>query len=179
MWDWLNYFDGFWGATGEYGLAALSWGVLLGGVAFGLVGVVIPVVPGAFVLLLAAVVFNLLTPGWLSWWSIGGLAALAVLDQLADFAGTAVGTKWFGGTKWGIIGAIAGGLVGLFFGPFGLILGPVAGAVVFELAWAKRHPREAARSGLGAGVGFGLSMAGRLAVCLLMIGVVAVDLALG
>ncbi|EDY85171.1 conserved hypothetical protein [Verrucomicrobiia bacterium DG1235] len=145
----------------------------------GLVGVVIPVIPGAIVMLVGALVFNFLTPGWLNWWSIGGLAVLMILDRVADFAGTAAGTRMFGGTKWGIFGAVVGGLVGLFFGPLGLILGPVAGAILFELVWAKRHPREAARSGVGAGVGFGLSMLGRLVICLIMMAVIAIDLAIG
>lgn len=178
MWDWLSDSEGLWAAAGEYSLAALSWTILAISAAMGLVGVVVPVIPGAIVLFVGALLFNWLTPGWLSWWTIGALALLVVLDRVADFAGTAAGTKWFGGTKWGILGALVGGVFGLFFGLFGLILGPVAGAVVFELIWAKRHPREAARSGIGAGVGFGLSMAGRLLICLVMLAAITVDLAL-
>lgn len=165
-----------WSVAGAYGLATLSWLLLICSMALGLVGVVIPVIPGAIVMLIGAIVFNFLTPGWLNWWSILVLAGLVILDRVADFAGTAAGTKWFGGTKWGIFGAVVGGLVGLFFGPFGLILGPVAGAILFELVWAKRHPKEAAKSGVGAGVGFGLSMAGRFVICLIMMAVVGVDL---
>lgn len=178
MWDWIKDLDEMGAAAGSYGLAALSWGILLCSVAMGFVGVVIPVIPGAIVLWVGALAFHLLSPGWLSWWGLGGLAVLVVLDRIADFAGTAAGTKMFGGTKWGIFGAIAGGVVGLFFGPFGLILGPVAGAILFELLWAKRHPREAARSGVGAGVGFGISMLGRLIVCLFMVAVIVGDMAI-
>lgn len=179
MWDWFKELDEIWSAAGSYGLAALSWMMLLCSMALGLVGVVVPVIPGAIVMLGGAIVFNLLTPGWLNWWSVIALAVLVVLDRVADFAGTAAGTKWFGGTKWGIFGAIVGGVVGLFFGPLGLVLGPVAGAVLFELVWAKRNPKEAARSGVGAGVGFGLSMAGRFVICLIMMAIVAVDLVVG
>src|SRR5699024_97211 len=33
------------------------------------------------------------------------------------------GTKKFGGTSWGVWGSIAGLIIGLFFPPFGIILG--------------------------------------------------------
>ncbi len=82
-------------------------------------------------------------PEVFTWWAIGILGALMVLDRLVDFFATAVGTKWFGGTKWGIIGALVGGFLGLFFGIVGILIGPVVGAVVFEMVWAKRHPKEA------------------------------------
>jgi hypothetical protein len=43
------------------------------------------------------------------------------------------------------------------------------------MVWAKRHPKEAARSGVGAGVGFGLSAVGRMIVCFMMMGLLIVD----
>ena len=110
-----------------------------------------------------------------TWWAIGILGALMVLDRLVDFFATAVGTKLFGGTKWGIIGTMVGGFLGLFFGIFGILIGPVIGAVAFEMILAKRHPKEAARSGVGAGVGFGLSAVGRMIVCFMMMGLLIVD----
>lgn len=176
MWEWIKGTGAFWSTAGEYGWSAASWALLSLSAAMGLLGVVIPVIPGAIVLLVGALLFHWMSPGWLSWWTIGVLGAMVVLDRVVDFVGTAAGTKWFGGTKWGIFGALTGGLVGLFFGPFGLIFGPVIGAFAFELAWARRHPKQAARSGLGAGVGFGLSMLGRLGVCLLMLAALGVDL---
>lgn len=176
MWDWLEGTGEWWSAIGGYAKAILSWSILTVGALGGLVGVIVPVIPGAIVLLVGALVFKWMNPEWLSWWTIGGLAFLTVMDRVADFVGTAAGSRWFGGTKWGILGALIGGVVGLFFGILGIIFGPVVGAIVFELVWAKRHPREAARSGFGAGIGFGLSMAGRFAICLAMLAAIGVDL---
>jgi len=169
FWDWLS-------GLGPYLSAGTAWTVLALGILAGLAGVVLPIIPGAVVLLAAAVLHKWMLPDLLSWWGVGALAVCVVLDRLVDVAGTAAGSRWFGGTRWGVIGAIAGGVVGLFFGFFGILLGPVAGAILLELAMARRGPREAARSGMGAGVGYGLGMAGRFAVYLLMVAIVAADL---
>ena len=62
-------------------------------------------------------------------------------------------SRWFGGTKWGAIGAIAGAIAGLFFLPLGLILGPLIGACGFELLFGEQDARKAAVSGFGSAVG--------------------------
>lgn len=162
-------------AVWPYIWAGLAWGILLSSILLGFLGVFVPVIPGGIVLFLGGLVHKLMLPDVFTWWAIAILAGLMVLDRLVDFFATAVGTKWFGGTKWGIIGALVGGLFGLFFGIFGILLGPIIGAVAFELIWAKRHPKEAARSGMGAGIGFGLSAVGRMVVCFMMIGLLVVD----
>ena len=110
-----------------------------------------------------------------SWWAIGILGGLMVLDRVVDLFATALGTKWFGGTTWGMIGALVGGVVCLFLGIVGILIGPIIGAVVFELIWSKRHPRDAAKSGVGVGLGLGLSAAGRLVVYFMMLGTLIVD----
>ena len=62
---------------------------------------------------------QLMLPDVFAWWSIGILGVLMFLDRVVDFFATAMGSKWFGGTRWGIFGALAGGLIGLFFGIIG------------------------------------------------------------
>ena len=41
-----------------------------------------------------------------------------------------LGTRRFGGSKYGMRGAAVGLIIGLFLGPFGIIIGPFIGAVV-------------------------------------------------
>lgn len=175
MWDWLSYIGEWFSAIGPYVWGTVAWGLLVFGILGGIVGVFLPIIPGALVLWVAALLHKLILPDWLSWWGIWILLAFVVLDRIVDFAGTALGTKWFGGSKWAIIGALVGGLIGIFFGPFGLIFGPVIGAFALELIAAKAHPKKAAKSGVGAGVGFGISTLGRLAVCGLMIASIVTD----
>ncbi len=171
LWDWVK-------AMGPYVWSFSAWTILLTSVFMGFLGVFVPVIPGAIVFFLGGLVHKLMLPDTFSWWVIGVLGILMVLDRVVDFFATAFGTKWFGGTKWGIFGALAGGLVGLFFGIVGILVGPIIGAVVFEIVWARRHPKEAAKSGVGAGVGFGISAIGRMAVYFIMIGALVIDLGL-
>lgn len=173
--EWISHFANWWGAVWPWIWLSIAWGLLATAAALGLLGVFVPVIPGAIVFVLGALVHKLMLPDVFAWWSIGALGILTVLDRVVDFFATALGSKWFGGTKWGIFGALAGGLIGLFFGIIGILIGPVIGAVICELIWARRHPKEAAKSGLGAGLGFGLSIVGRMAVYFMMIGILVFD----
>jgi uncharacterized protein YqgC (DUF456 family) len=72
-------------------------------------------------------------------------------------------------------GSVVGGLVGLFFGLPGILLGPFAGAVMGELI-ARRSLRQdslaqAGRAGLGAWIGFIVGTLGKLAILFTMVGV--------
>jgi uncharacterized protein YqgC (DUF456 family) len=158
-------------------LEILAWAVLglccLGGVA----GVILPVVPGAFLILAGAVAHKLMLPEWLSWWTIGVLAVAAILDRVVDILGTVLGARWAGATRWGLAGAAVGGLAGLFFGLPGLFLGPVIGAFCAEVAFARRGMEASVKSGVGAGIGFGVSTALKVALALFMVALVAFDLA--
>lgn len=78
--------------------------------------------------------------------------ALAVF--LIDYVIPALGTKKFGGSKKGIIGATLGVLIGLIFmGPFGLIIGPFTGAFLGELINKTPH-NQALKAAVGSFIGF-------------------------
>jgi uncharacterized protein YqgC (DUF456 family) len=173
--DWMSHIADWWGVAWPWIWLTMAWGLLVSAAALGLVGVFVPVIPGAIVFFLGALVHKLMLPDIFAWSSIGALGAFMVLDRVVDFFATALGSKWLGGTKWGIFGALVGGMIGLFFGIIGILIGPVIGAVICELTWARRHPKEAAKSGLGAGLGFGLSIVGRMVVFLMMIGALVFD----
>jgi len=103
-------------------------------VLLGLIGTVVPFLPGHLLIFGAAFIpfFSLDDGGGVEWWGIGVLGLSLVLAQVLEFCSGAVGSKWFGGTKWGALGAFLGGIGGIFFMPFGLVLGPLAGAFLFE-----------------------------------------------
>jgi uncharacterized protein YqgC (DUF456 family) len=135
----------------------------------GLVGVVLPLLPGTTLILVAVVIHKLVIPAELSWWMVGIVALFWALSIIADIAGTLLGTRWFGGTKWGMAGAGGGALVGVFFSLPALILGTVLGAVAAEKLLAKRTGRESLKAGLGAATGFVLSTVARVGCALVMI----------
>ena len=176
--EWLGYIADWWGSAWQWVWLSIAWGILATAIVMGLLGVFVPVIPGAFVCFLGALIHKLMMSDVLAWWIIGILGGLMVLDRVVDFFATAMGSKWFGGTGWGICGALAGGLIGLFFGIIGILIGPVIGAVVCELIWARRHLKEAAKSGIGAGLGSGLSIVGRMVIYFMMIGSLVFDFVL-
>lgn len=150
------------------GLAWVITGSLL---VVGLVGCVLPVLPGHLILLIAAIGHRLMLgeESGLRWWSFAILAVLMAISQAFEMISGAAGTRWFGGTRWGAVGALVGSIVGLFFLPFGLLLGPLVGAFGFEMAFAKKQTRPAAISGVGSVVGTLAGMGFKVVVGILMI----------
>jgi uncharacterized protein YqgC (DUF456 family) len=67
------------------------------------------------------------------WWLVG-IAGVGAVGLTLDLLAGALGTKRVGASKQAVWGALAGTLVGLFFGLPGLLLGPFLGAVLGELA---------------------------------------------
>lgn len=136
----------------------------------GLVGVVIPLLPGTTLIFAAAIIHKLLSPGDLSWWAVGVIGAIWFISIVADFAGVVLGTRLFGGSKWGMAGASGGALIGIFFSLPAMILGTVFGAFVTEKLFAKKSYGTALKAGAGAATGFVISTVARLVCALLMIG---------
>ncbi len=79
-------------------------------------------------------------------------AAIVIFVQVLDYIVPAWGTKRFGGTKYGVWGSIIGLVIGLFIGPWGIILGPFAGAVIGEIIQGK-STNDAIRAGFGSFIG--------------------------
>ncbi len=96
------------------------------------------------------------------------LALLAIVATLLDYAAPVWTTKRFGGSKKGVWGAAIGMMAGLIlFPPFGIIIGPFAGAVAGELLNGAGS-RKALKAGTGSFTGFFLGIGLKLAVSLLI-----------
>ena len=167
MWDSIAGWD-MWGGVGT-GVAWIVTGCLL---IAGFIGCVVPILPGHLILLIGMLAHKLMLQerSGLEWWSFAVLGLLMAISQAIEFASGAAGSKWFGGTKWGALGAFIGSIVGLFFFPWGLLLGPLIGAFVAEMLVAKKKPRFAASSGVGSVVGTIAGMVAKIVIGVLMIG---------
>jgi uncharacterized protein len=146
------------------------WLAAIGAMAIGLIGSVVPVVPGTTIIFAAAVVHRLvLGPDRsLGWTALIAMLLLTLLTYAIDAAAGYLGAKRFGATKWGLIGCAAGALLGVFFGLLGLFVGPVIGAIVGELI-AGKQIMKAGRAGWGTFLGSIAGMVAKLFFGLIMI----------
>ena len=147
-------------------------------VMLGVIGTIVPFLPGHLLIFGAAFIpfFTLEDRGGLEWWLLVALGVGLIVAQVLEYLSGALGTRWFGGTKWGAFGAFVGGIVGLFFMPFGLLLGPLIGAAGCEWLFAEKTMKPATVSGVGSVVGTVTGLGLKIVVALLMVAVFAVDL---
>jgi uncharacterized protein len=144
--------------------------------AVGIAGVVLPAVPGSALLVLGAFLV-----AWaegftrVSGWTVAACALIGLLIWLVDLAAGLLGAKAFGASRWAVIGAALGLVVGMFLGLPGIVLGPAVGAIVLEYA---RDPsfERAMKAGLGAFLGFVLGSAVKVALAFALVGVVVLAL---
>lgn len=154
--------------------AIVFWILAAALVGAGLVGLVLPAIPGA-----PLIFAGLLLAAWaedfahVGLWTIVALAVLALLTYGIDLWATMFGAKKFGASRKAVIGAIIGSIVGIFLGFPAVIFGPFIGAVIGELL-AQKNLRQATRAGIGATIGLVLGAALKLSIALAMIGVFVV-----
>lgn len=147
----------------------LVWSAAIILMVIGLVGSVVPLLPGTTLILAGVLLQKWLLPDTLTWLAVGWIAGFWFLSVIADIGCTIIGTKLFGGTKWGMAGATGGAVVGMFVSIPALIMATILGAVVAEKWLGKRTGQQALRAGAGAAVGFVLSIFARLGCGLVMV----------
>ena len=80
-------------------------------------------------------------------------ATIFILDSLIPI----YGSKYFGATKYGIIGASIGLVIGIITPiPFGILIGPILGALIGELLF-NNDLRKSIKSSIGVLIGFVVS----------------------
>ena len=154
----------------------LLWivGALL--VVVGLLGVVVPAVPGT-VLVFA----GLLIAAWADDFQRVGVPTLAVIGVIGalsygvDVVAAALGAQHLGASRRAMAGAALGTLFGLFLGLPGVIIGPFLGAVLGELT-VVNDLKKASKAGLAAWVGFAIGIAVKVSLAFVMIGIFVVAL---
>ena len=142
----------------------------------GLSGLLLPIVPGAPLLFL-----GLLFGAWAEDFQYVGirtllvLAGMAALTYVVEFTASILGVKKYGGSRRAMVGAVLGGIAGLFLGIPGILIGPFVGAVIGELS-LQRSLDQASRAGFGTVVGLAIGVAGKLAIGIAMIGLFLIRL---
>jgi uncharacterized protein YqgC (DUF456 family) len=138
-------------------------------VVVGVVGCVLPVLPGP-----PLSFAGLLLLWWARGWDAGSfgvttvvvLGGLSVLVTVLDFVLPAWGARRYGASKAGVWGSVLGMIVGIFFfPPFGMLAGAFLGALGGELLVGKDGD-EAGRAAWGVFVGTVAGIGLKLAVSL-------------
>jgi len=154
-------------------MAVLLWVLAVALVLTGLVGVVLPALPGT-VLIFAGLVMA----AWTDHFTRVGGVTLAIIGVIGvasygvDFVAAALGTRRLGASPRAMAGAALGTIAGLFFGLPGIIFGPFVGAVVGELT-VNRDLKNAGRAGIAAWIGFVIGMAVKVGMAFLMLAIFA------
>ena len=138
----------------------------------GVLGVILPIIPGLPLVWGAAFVYGhfthyqVITHDYLLHFGLAS-AALIILEYLFK----AYGAQKMGASKWGMFGAFVGMVAGIIVGTLpAIILGPLVGAMLFEMMLGKRL-LESLRAGCGTFIGFMIGTILQLALAVVMVGV--------
>jgi uncharacterized protein YqgC (DUF456 family) len=136
----------------------------------GIIGLIIPAVPGPSLLLI-----GLICAAWaegfeyIGWGTVTVLILLTGGAFLIDFVAGALGAKRSGASKQATYGALLGAVVGIFFGLVGAFIGPFIGAFVAELL-VRRQAKQATEVGVMTLIGVVIGAAAKVAIGFTMIG---------
>lgn len=137
----------------------------------GLIGVFAPILPGIPLAWLGFFIYAIGT-GFerISITTTVIFSVLTAIIMVLDFLAPTLGAKKFQASKYGMLGAFLGAIVGIFtLGFWGIILGPFIGAFIFELI-AKRQVKGAFKAAGGTVVGFIVSALIKVVFILIMTG---------
>lgn len=152
-------------------MTAILWISAIALIVTGVVGTVVPAVPGA-ILVFGGVALAAWIDGFtrISPWLLVLLGALTALAWVVDFAAAAAGAKRAGASRYAIVGAAIGTVAGIVSGLWGLLFMPLVGAAIGEYL-ARRDLRRAGRAGVATWIGLLLGTAAKVAIVLTMVGI--------
>jgi hypothetical protein len=152
-------------------MTVVLWIVALALIAIGVIGTVLPALPGA-VLVFGGIALAAWIDGYarISALTLVVLALMTTLAWATDFVAGALGAKKAGASPWAIVGAAVGTLAGVFTGLWGLLFMPLAGAAIGQYA-AERDLKRAGKVGLATWIGTLVGTAVKVAIVFAMVGV--------
>lgn len=134
-------------------LFLLVLGLLL--VCLGILGSFLPVLPGPLTGWFGLLTLSFTQAVPQNWTFLGITLAVALIVLVLDYIIPAVGTKKFGGSRYGMIGTTIGLIVGLLAPiPGGIIIGPFIGAFIGEMIKNRDDQSKALKAAFGSFLGF-------------------------
>ncbi len=133
----------------------------------GIVGAILPALPGPPLCWASLLIAYFACAPYVSSTVLWVMLALTILAQVLDYIAPIWMAKAGGGSKAAITGSTVGLLLGLFFMPIGLIVGPLVGAFAGEMI-STHQTGKAIRVALLSFLSFLLSTGFKLILCLAM-----------
>jgi hypothetical protein len=124
-------------------------------VCLGIIGSFLPVLPGPLTSWVGLLLLHSTNIVPMDWTFLGVTLAIALLIWILDYFIPAMGTKRFGGTRYGVYGTTIGLLIGLLSPiPFGMLIGAFIGAFIGEIIYDSKDTNRALKASFGAFLGF-------------------------
>jgi len=149
----------------------LLWILSVALIVAGLVGTVLPALPGTL-FVLAGIVLG----AWIDdfsrvgWGVLSVIGVLALLAWVLDYVAGLLGARKAGASRQAIIGAALGTVAGLFMGLVGVLFMPLVGAAIGEFI-ARRDHERAVKVGLATWLGIMAGLVSKVVIAFVMIGV--------
>ena len=123
-------------------------------VMLGIIGSFLPVLPGPLTSWLGLLILYFTSTVPMNYTFLGITLAIAILIWILDYIIPAIGTKRFGGSKYGVYGTTIGLLIGLFSPiPLGILIGAFLGAFIGEILHDKTNTKRAFKASIGSLLG--------------------------
>jgi len=120
----------------------------------GIIGSFIPIIPGPLTSWFGLFSLNLISTVEIDKTLLIITFIIALIIFVLDSLIPIYGSKYFGATKYGILGASIGLLIGIITPiPFGIIIGPILGALIGELLF-NNDLKKSIKSSIGVLIGF-------------------------
>lgn len=154
----------------------LLWSVSALLILLGLLGTVLPALPG-----LALVFLGIWLGAWIgdyrqvSGLTVAILGGLALLAWALDYVAALLGARGAGASRQALAGAALGTLAGVFMGLVGVLFMPFVGAVAGEYL-ARGSQRDSVKVGLATWLGLIVGLVAKVVIACVMIGVFLVAL---
>ena len=120
----------------------------------GIIGSFMPILPGPLTSWLGLFILNLISSVEIDNTLLIITFIIATTIFILDSLIPIYGSKYFGATKYGIIGASIGLVIGIIAPiPFGILIGPILGALIGELLF-NNDLKKSIKSSIGVLIGF-------------------------
>jgi hypothetical protein len=142
----------------------------------GVIGSFMPILPGPLTSWFGLFILNLISSIEIENTLLTITFIIAVTIFILDSLIPIYGSKYFGATKYGIIGASIGLVIGILTPiPFGILIGPIMGALIGELLFNK-DLKKSIKSSIGVLIGFVASSFIKFVTCVVYLIIYIVQL---